>query len=116
MLANCTERPVQPESAMRGEGAMRADKTECAEGRPERCSAVMGDRGGEKGNGSETGGPRESKCTRKDRGGEAGDRGARCVKGQRSIASDGENGLGGVGKESSESESDDTLRQAKAFA
>ncbi len=93
-LANYTKWPVQPESTMRGEGAMRADKTEGAEGRPERCGAVMGDRGGEKGNGSETGRPRESKCTRKDRGGEAGDRGARCVKGQRSIASDGENGLG----------------------
>ncbi len=62
-LANCTKRPVQPESAMRGEGAMRADKTECAEERPERCGAVMGDRGGEKGNGSETGRPRDSKCT-----------------------------------------------------
>ena len=99
---------------------MRADKTECAEGRPERCGARMGDRGGEKGNGSETGRPRESKCTRKDMGEEAGDRGARCVKGQISIASDGEKGLGGVGKELSESESeseaDGTLRQAKAFA
>jgi hypothetical protein len=115
-LANCTKRPVQPESAMRGEGAMRADKTECAEVRSKRCGAVMGDRGGEKGNGSETGRPRESKCTRKGRGGEAGDRGARCVKGQRSIASDGENGLGGVDKESSESESEDALRQAKGFA
>ena len=88
---------------------MRADKTECAEGRSKRCGAVMGDRGGEKGNGSETGRPRESKCTRKGRG-------ARCVKGQRSIASDGENGLGGVDKESSESESEDALRQAKGFA
>jgi hypothetical protein len=119
-LANCTKRPVQPESAMKEEGAMRADKTECAERRPKRCGAGMGDRGGEKGNDSETGRPRESKCTRKDRGEEAGDRGARCVKGQISIASDGGNGLGGVGKESSESESesesDDTLRQAKAFA
>jgi hypothetical protein len=117
-LANCTKRPVQPESTMRGQGAMRADKTECAEERPERCGAGMGDRGGEKGNGSETGRPRESKCTRKDRGEEAGDRGARCVKGQISIASDGENGVGGAGKESSESESesDDAWRQAKAFA
>ncbi len=70
--ANCTKRPVQPESAMRGEGAMRADKTECAEGRPERCGAVMGDRGGEKGNGSETGRPREmckrAEINRKRRG------------------------------------------------
>ena len=41
-LANCTKMPVQPESAMRGEGAMRADKTECAEGRPERCGAMVG--------------------------------------------------------------------------
>jgi len=117
-LANCTKRPVQPESAMRGEGAMRADKTECAEGRPERCGARMGDRGGEKGNGSETGRPRESKCTRKAKEGEAGDRGARCVKGQGSIASEGENGLGGVDRQSSESESEseDAWRQAKAFA
>jgi hypothetical protein len=91
-LANCTKRPVHPESAMRGEGAMRAEKTEWAEGRPERCGAVIGDKGGEKGNGSETGRPCESKCTRNGRGGEAEDRGARCVKGQRSIASDGENG------------------------
>ncbi len=97
---------------------MRANKTECAEGRPERCSAVMGDRGGKKGNGSEAGRPRESKCTRKDREGEVGDREARCVKGQRSIASEGGNGLGGVDKQSSESESEseDALRQAKAFA
>jgi hypothetical protein len=29
-LANCTKTPVQLESAMRGQGAMRADKTECA--------------------------------------------------------------------------------------
>jgi hypothetical protein len=43
-------------------------------------------------------------------------RGARCVKGQRSIVSEGENGLGGVDKQSSESESEDALRQAKAFA
>ncbi len=35
-LANCTKTPVQPESAMRGEGAMKADKTEGAERRPER--------------------------------------------------------------------------------
>jgi hypothetical protein len=56
---------------MRGEGARRADKTECAEGRPERCGAMVGDRRGEKGNGSETGRPRESKCTRKHREGEA---------------------------------------------
>ncbi len=117
-LANCTKRPVQPESAMRGEGVMRADKTECAEGRPERCGAVMGDRGGEKGNGSETGRPRESKCTRKVKEGKAGDRGARCVKGQGLIASEGENGLGGVDRQSSESESEseDAWRQAKEFA
>ena len=42
-LANCTKRPVQPESAMRGEGAMTADKTEGAERRPERGGAGMGD-------------------------------------------------------------------------
>jgi hypothetical protein len=111
-LANCTKRPVHPESATRGEGAMRAEKTACVEGRPERCGAVMGDKRGEKDNGSETVRPCESKCMRKGRGEEAEDRGARCVKGQRSIASDGENGLGGVDKESSESESEseDALR------
>jgi hypothetical protein len=67
---------------MRAEGAMRADKTECAKGRPERCGAMVGDRGGEKGNDSETVRPRESKCTRKEREGEAGDRGARCATGR----------------------------------
>ena len=87
-LANCTKMPVQPESAMRGEGAMTADKTDCAEGRPERCGAMLGDKGGEKGNGSETGRPRESKCTRKDKEGEAGARGVRWVKGEGSNASD----------------------------
>ncbi len=51
-LANCIKMPVQPESAMRGEGAMRADKAECAAGRPERCGAMVVDKGGEKGNGS----------------------------------------------------------------
>ncbi len=61
-MANCTKMLVQPQSVMRGEGAMTADKTECAEGRPERRGAMLGDRGGEKGNGSETGRPRESKC------------------------------------------------------
>jgi hypothetical protein len=97
-LANCTKMPVQPESAMRGEGVMRADKTECAEGRPERCGAMVGDRGGEKGNCSETGRLRESKskCTRKDREGEAGARGARCANGEGSNASNGEKGSGSV--------------------
>ncbi len=107
---------------------MRADKTECAEGRPERSGAMVGDSGGEKGNGSETGTPRKSKCTRKDREGKAGDIGARCVNGQGSTASDGERNSGGVemgaeaearvDKRSSESESEaeDALRQAKTFA
>ena len=76
-LASCTKMPVQPESATRGEGAMKADKTECVEGQTERCGAMLGDRGGEKGNGSETGRPRESKCTRKDKEGEAGAGGVR---------------------------------------
>jgi hypothetical protein len=46
-LANCTKMPVWPESAMR---TMRVDKTEWAEGRLERCSGKVGDKGGEKGN------------------------------------------------------------------
>ncbi len=91
--------PVQQESAMRGEGAMTADKTDCAEGRPERCGAMLGDRGGEKGNGSETGRPRESKCTRKDKEGEAGARGVRWVKGEGSNASDGDRRSGSVALE-----------------
>ncbi len=129
-LVNCTKMPVQPESAMRGEDAMRADKTECAEGRPERCDAMVGDRGEEKGNGSETGRPRESKCTRKDREGEAGARGARCANAEGSNASDGEKGSGSVEVEAeaetrvdegssesaSESEAENASRQAKAFA
>jgi hypothetical protein len=73
-LANCTKIPVQPELAMRGEGAMRADKAECAAGRPERCGAMVVDKGREKGNGSETG--------------------ARCANGEESTASDGERGQG----------------------
>ena len=129
-LANCTKMPVQPESAMRGEGAMTADKTDCAEGRPERCGAMLGDKGGEKGNGSETGRPRESKCTRKDKEGEAGARGVRCIKGEGSNASDGDMRSGSVtveaedetrideGSSESESESEEEAasRQAKAFA
>jgi hypothetical protein len=127
-LANCTKMPVQPESAMRGEGAMTADKTDCAEGRPERCGAMLGDKGGEKGNGSETGRPRESKCTRKDKEGEAGARGVRWVKGEGSNASDGDRSSGSValeeevetsvdrGSSESESESEDASRQAKALA
>ena len=105
---------------------MTADKTECAEGRPERCGAMLGDRGGEKGNGSETGRPRESKCTRKDKEGEAGARGVRWVKGEGSNASDGDRSSGSVALEeevetsvvrgSSESESEDASRQAKALA
>ncbi len=92
---------------------------------------MVGDRGGEKGNGSETGRPRESKCTRKEREGETGDRGARCTKGQGSTASDGEKDSGGVemgteaearvdkgsSESESESEAEDALRhQEKAFA
>ena len=127
-LANCTKMPVQPESAMRGEGVMTADKTECAEGRPEKNGAMVGDRGGEKGNGSETGRPRESKCTRKDKEGEAGARGVRWVKGEGSNASDGDRSSGSValeeevetsvvrGSSESESESEDASRQAKALA
>ena len=127
-LANCTKMPVQPESAMRGEGAMKADKTECAEGRPKRCGAMLGDKGGEKGNGSETGRPRESKCTRKDKEGEAGARGVRWVKGEGLNASDGDRRSGSValeeevetsedgGSSESESESEDASRQAKALA
>ena len=107
---------------------MRADRTECAGGRPERCGAILGDRGGEKGNGSETGRPRESKCTRKDKEGEAGARGVRWVKGEGSNASDGDRSSGSValeeevetsvvrGSSESESESEDASRQAKALA
>ena len=129
-LANCTKMPVQPESAMRGEGVMTADKTDCAEGRLERCGAMLGDGGGEKGNGSETGRPRESKCTRKDKEGEAGARGVRWVKGEGSNASDGDRRSGSVAVEAgaetkvdegsleseSESESEDASRQTKALA
>ncbi len=127
-LASCTKMPVQPESAMRGDGAMRADRTECAGGRPERCGTMLGDRGGEKGNGSETGRPRESKCTRKDKEREAGVRGVRWVKGEGSNASDGDRRSGSVAggadaetrvderSSESESESEDASRQAKALA
>ena len=102
-----------------------ADKTDCAEGRPERCGAMLGDKGREKGNGSETGRPRESKCTQKDKEGEAGARGVRWVKGEGSNASD--RGSGSVtleeevetsvdgGSSESESESEDASRQAKAL-
>jgi hypothetical protein len=48
-LANCTKMPAQPDSAMRGLGAMRVDKAECAAGRLERCGAMVVDIGGEKG-------------------------------------------------------------------
>ncbi len=43
-LANCTKMPVQPESAMTGEGAMRADKAKCAAWRPKRCGAMVVDK------------------------------------------------------------------------
>jgi hypothetical protein len=129
-LTNCTKMPVQPESAMRGKGAMRADKAECAAGRPERCGAMAVDKGEEKDNSSETRRPRELKCTRRDREGEAGARGARCANGEGSTASEGERGSGGVEKEAeaetrtdeesseseSESEAEGASRQAKAFA
>jgi hypothetical protein len=44
-LANCTKKPVQPESAMRRESAMRADKTECAEGQ---TGEMRGNGGGQR--------------------------------------------------------------------
>jgi hypothetical protein len=52
--------PVQPESAMRGEGTLTEDR--------DADNAVAGGRGrlgGEKGNGVDTGRPAESKWTRK---------------------------------------------------
>ncbi len=54
--------PVQPESAIRGEGTLTEDRDRDTE------HAVAGGRvltGGEKGNGVDTGRPAESKWTRK---------------------------------------------------
>jgi hypothetical protein len=115
-LANCTKMPVQPKSVMRGEGVMRADKAERAARRPERCGAKVLDKGGERQwlRDRELR-PRESKCTRKAREGEAGALGSRCANGEESTTSDGESGSGSVemepetrvDEESSESEAED---------